>query len=85
MQPQTGVPASLNTNYTWNGIIEFLQENAKNEQIKQTEWMLEKQRLNVAHIPSITQKLNIFYQNHRIDSARSKESLKRKSNSTKIL
>jgi hypothetical protein len=34
-------------NYSWNGIIEFLQDNVRQTMIKQNEWLLERQQLTV--------------------------------------
>jgi len=34
-------------NYTWTGIIEFLQEQLNQNTIRQNEWLLEKQHLQV--------------------------------------
>jgi len=33
--------------YSWNGIIEFLQDQVKQNMIKQNEWLLERQQFTV--------------------------------------
>ena len=38
------------TNYTWNGVVEFLQDQVKNMTIKQNEYLLEKQQFTVIKI-----------------------------------
>lgn len=43
--------SSATANYTWNGVVEFLQEQVRQNTIKQNEWLLEKQQL-------------LVYQNH---------------------
>ena len=35
------------SNYTWNGVVEFLQDQVKNMIIKQNEYLLEKQQFTV--------------------------------------
>ena len=40
----TAIPTK---NYSWNGIIEFLQDHVRQTMIKQNEWLLERQQLTV--------------------------------------
>ena len=34
-----------NQNYSWIGVLEFLQEQYKGSNLKETEWILEKQEM----------------------------------------
>lgn len=38
---------SLPNNYTWVGVLEFLQDQYRSINYKETEWLLEKQQLEV--------------------------------------
>lgn len=37
----------INSNYSWIGVLEFLQEQYRSLNYKETEWLLEKQQMEV--------------------------------------
>lgn len=41
----------INSNYSWIGVLEFLQEQYRSLNYKETEWLLEKQQMEVFKIP----------------------------------
>lgn len=50
---------SLPNSYTWIGVLEFLQDQYRSINYKETEWLLEKQQLEVQYLKG-------FFKNYKI-------------------
>ena len=46
-EAQSAAHTAGTANYSWAGVMEFLQEQLRQNTIKQNEWLLEKQQLLV--------------------------------------